>query len=254
DTIRAIAPLGSVGTIDVTVTTPKGTSATGPDSQFTYGTPPTFSALQPKEGSDEVGTTVTITGADLGEATAVRFGTADALSFGAQSSSKIIAVSPPGTGTVPVTVETPFGATSPDSGAQFAYGHTGIPAVQKLSVKRGPAAGGTSVTITGSNFTGASAVSFGETPAASFTVLSQEAISAESPPGTAGIVDVTVTSAFGTSATSSRDHFRYENPVVTDVAPESGPLTGGTLVTITGSGFARGEDKTEFKFGKNDAA
>ena len=62
------------------------------------------------------------------------------------------------------------------------------------------------MTITGTGFTGATAVDFGTTPATSFTVVSDTTITADSPAGT-GTVDVTVTTPGGTSATSSADQF-----------------------------------------------
>jgi hypothetical protein len=65
---------------------------------------------------------------------------------------------------------------------------------------------GTSVTITGTGFLGASAVNFGSAPAASFTVISDTQITAVSPVQSASTVDVTVTTA-ATSATSAADQF-----------------------------------------------
>ena len=77
-----------------------------------------------------------------------------------------------------------------------------------LSVKEGPLAGGTKLTITGTGFTAASTVSFGATKAKASTYISATELSAESPAGT-GTVNVTVTSAGGTSATSAADDFSY---------------------------------------------
>jgi len=122
------------------------------------------------------------------------------------------------------------------------------PAVGKLSVKKGPAAGGTTVTITGANFTGASAVRFGSNEAKSFKVISSTSITAESPAGTTGTVDVTVISPNGASAVVPGDRFTYENPTVTGVSPNTGPKAGGTSVMVTGSGFALGAGTT-LKFG-----
>ena len=48
------------------------------------------------------------------------------------------------------------------------------------------------MTITGSGFTGTTAVDFGSTRAASFTVIDDTSITAVSPAGTARIVDITV--------------------------------------------------------------
>ncbi len=255
DEIRAVAPAQAAGTVSVTVTTPKGTSTADAASQFTYGAPPTLTSIEPDEGPEAGGTVVTITGTQLEQASEVKFGALTAESFGVQSSNTIIAVAPPGTtGTVAITVRTPFGLTTPGASSQFTYVKTGLPPeVKKLSVKKGPAAGGTQLTITGGYFTYATAVNFGQVPAASFKIISQTEISAVSPPNTAGLMDVTVTSPYGTSATSSKDRFRYENPVITSVSPESGPVAGGTLVTITGSGFAYGEGSTVFEF-KHEAA
>ena len=109
-----------------------------------------------------------------------------------------------------------------------------VPAVTGISLSRGPATGGTAVTITGTNLTGATAVDFGST-AATITSDTATQITAVSPAGT-GVVDVTVTTAGGTSAKSSADQFSY-TPVVAGISPASGPATGGTTVTITGAGF-----------------
>jgi hypothetical protein len=95
------------------------------------------------------------------------------------------------------------------------------------------------VTITGTNFTGATAVNFGTTAATGVTVVNATTITATSPAGT-GVVDVTVTTPAGTSATSAADQFTFTAaaaPTVTGISPMSGPATGGTLVTITGTNF-----------------
>jgi hypothetical protein len=127
------------------------------------------------------------------------------------------------------------------------------PQVTKLSPKSGPAVGGTAVTIAGTGFTGATSVSFGATAAASFTVDSGSSIVAVAPAGIAGSVEVSVTGPGGTSATSSAAVYKYKSPTVTAVTPSSGPIAGGTSVTISGSGFALGA-ATTFKFAASVAA
>ena len=84
------------------------------------------------------------------------------------------------------------------------------PGVSSLSPAAGLATGGSSVTIAGHDFTGATAVKFGTTAAASFHVNSDTSITAVSPPGPAGKTDVTVTTPGGQSATSSADQFTYQ--------------------------------------------
>ncbi|HEY2306943.1 MAG TPA: IPT/TIG domain-containing protein, partial [Streptosporangiaceae bacterium] len=90
----------------------------------------------------------------------------------------------------------------------------------------------------GTGFTAAATVKFGGTPATPVTFVSSTVLKATSPAGTAGTVDVTVTTAGGTSALSAADQFKYRaEPTVTGVSPASGPTAGGTVVTITGTGF-----------------
>jgi subtilase family serine protease len=122
--------------------------------------------------------------------------------------------------------------------------NSATPTITKLKPAEGPATGGTSVTITGTNFTGANAVKFGSANAASFTVKSATSITAKSPAGT-GTVHVTITGPEGTSTTSPADRFHYL-PTVTKVSPTSGPVGGGTTVTITGVGLT---GATSVKFG-----
>ena len=112
------------------------------------------------------------------------------------------------------------------------------PRVSSVSVTSGPAAGGTSVTVTGTGFTGATAVRFGGTPAASFTVNGDTSITALSPVASAGTVDITVTTPGGTSAASASDQFTFiSTPAVSGINPNSGTVNGGTLVMITGANF-----------------
>ena len=77
-----------------------------------------------------------------------------------------------------------------------------LPHITKIEPDEGPVAGKTTVTITGTNFTGATAVSFGPTKAESFKVNSATSITAESPPApgvVSGTVEVTVTTPEGES-------------------------------------------------------
>ena len=100
-------------------------------------------------------------------------------------------------------------------------------------------AGGTQVSIWGSRLEGATVVDFGSTAASAMTVVSDHEITATSPAGVAGSVDVTVTTPSGTSATSPGDQFTYgvPVPVVRHLDPRSGPVAGGTQVSIDGSNF-----------------
>ncbi|HYM45698.1 MAG TPA: IPT/TIG domain-containing protein [Solirubrobacteraceae bacterium] len=127
-----------------------------------------------------------------------------------------------------------------------------IPTVTKVSPSNGPVAGGTTVTITGTNFTAATAVAFGSTAATSFTVNSATKITAVSPAEPAGIVDVRITGPAGTSAIALKDRFKF-TPTVTSLSPNAGSKAGGTSVTVSGTGFGVGTTATIFKFGSTRA-
>jgi hypothetical protein len=83
------------------------------------------------------------------------------------------------------------------------------PVVTAISPKSGGVAGGVTVTVTGSGFTSAISVQFGGNDASSMTLVSDTQITATSPPGAAGAVDVTVLTPAGTSAISLADKFTY---------------------------------------------
>ncbi|HEX4188191.1 MAG TPA: IPT/TIG domain-containing protein [Solirubrobacteraceae bacterium] len=138
--------------------------------------------------------------------------------------------------------------TSIGTSRTLTVGTPPAPAVTKVTPAKGPAAGGTTVTITGKNLSEATGVMFGSVAATSFTVKSPTAISAVSPAETAGLVDVTIASPGGTSPLTSADHFKFAPPTITSVSPNSGPAAGGTSVSVTGTGFAPGTTGTSFRF------
>ena len=103
-----------------------------------------------------------------------------------------------------------------------------------VSPSGGSPSGGSLVQITGSNFTGATAVKFGGVSAPGFSVVNDSTINATTPSGS-GVVDVTVTTAGGTSATNSTDHYDFvAAPAIRGVSPTHGPIAGGNSVTLSG--------------------
>ena len=251
--VNATAPAGT-GVADVRVETARGTSAATSADQFAFIGAPTLSSLSPEQGGASGGNTVTVAGSGLSSATRVTVGGQD-VAFEAVSGSSLKFVAPSAGGALPVVVTAPpctspllAGVASCGSSNALTYTFTGGPTVTKLAPKKATVVGGVLVTITGTKLTGATAVRFGAIEATSFTVKSATSISATAPAGDAGTADVTVTTAEGTSALTSADHFKYL-PTVTGVSPAHGTKAGGAPVTITGSGFAGGTTATSFKFG-----
>jgi hypothetical protein len=144
---------------------------------------------------------------------------------------------------------TVFAADGTSAGTAHVVNIGAIPApvVTKVTPTKAVAGDGTTITVTGANFVEgeATSVSFGGA-AAAFTVVSGTKITAVAPATVVGTVDVTVSTRFGTSATSTKDLVKLL-PAVTGVSPASGARAGGTAVTVTGAGFAPGA--TAFKFG-----
>jgi len=89
------------------------------------------------------------------------------------------------------------------------------PVITSVAPDFGPVAGGTTVTITGTDLASTSAVKFGTVPATSFKAESETKITAVAPPSAKVVgVDVTATTIAGTSATGKDDRFFYEGCVV----------------------------------------
>jgi uncharacterized protein YhjY with autotransporter beta-barrel domain len=244
--ITATAPAGSAGTVNVTVTTPAGTSATGPANQYTYVSGPTITAVSPGSGPITGGTAVILTGTGFTGATTVTFGGTPAIAFTVDSPTQISATAPSGSaGPAVVAVTTPGGI------ATGTYTYVAAPTVTALSPSSGSAAGGTSVSVTGTGFTGATSVTFGAAPATSFTVNSATSITATAPAGS-GVVNVRVTTTGGTSAAAAGNAFTYvATPTVTALSPDTGPATGGTVVTLTGTNLT---GATAVRFGATPAS
>ena len=172
-------------------------------SGFLYA--PRVAGVSPSSGPQ--GSSVTITGTGFTGATTVHFGLKAAVSFTVNGDTSITAITPAGrTATVAVSVTGPGGTSGLNPSDMFTF--TLTPRIASLSPTQGSADGGTKVTITGVNFTGATAVYFGGVTA-SFTVNSSQKITAVTPPATdASVVSVVVSSPTGTSAPST---FIYTN-------------------------------------------
>ena len=153
--------------------------------------PPTVAAVSPPTGTEAGGTLVTIIGTSFDGASLVDFGTTAATDFAVLNNNVITADSPVGIGTVDVTVTTAAGTSIISPGDKFTYIAAFLPTVTGLSPTSGSEAGGTLMTITGTSFTGATAVDFGTTAATDLTVVNGTTITADSPAGT-GVVNVTV--------------------------------------------------------------
>jgi len=137
-------------------------------------------------------------------------------------------------GTVDVTVTTPDGTSAHSSADEFTY--VDAPVVTSLTPDSGSAAGGTPVTITGTDLTGATTVTVGGTEVTGLDVVNGTTIHATTPAGANGPADVVVTTPYGSSTDSGDGAFTYVGPTVTSLDPTTGPAaTAGTTVVLTGT-------------------
>ncbi|MFI9392415.1 IPT/TIG domain-containing protein [Streptomyces bauhiniae] len=193
--------------------------------------------ISPNQGSTGGGTLVTITGTNLSGTSAVTFGTRPATSITNVSPTQVTAVSPSGTGTVGVTVTTAGGTSNP-----IPFFYVGAPFKSSVSPVSGPLAGGNTVTLNGVGLATATSVAFGANTATP-TVVSDTQLTVTVPAGAAaGPVGVSVTTAGGTN--NGLSYTYVDVPTVTTVAPASGPTSGGTGVTITGTNLDTTESVT----------
>jgi hypothetical protein len=115
------------------------------------------------------------------------------------------------------------------------------PDVSSVAPASGGAAGGTAVTIVGKYLDGATGVSFGSTPASSFSVDSPSQITAIAPASAAATVDVRVTGPGGSSEVGAGDHYTFTAPAATTTTSTtlsgSSPL-GGVIAKPAVSAFS----------------
>jgi hypothetical protein len=221
NTIQLAVPISAVtGPLQISLMFPGGA---GLITSTNFRMLPTISSFSPTSGPG--GTTVIITGANLNEKSPhadVAFNGVIATSYGAFSANTITSTVPAGATSGPITVTTTNGSMT---SSQIFYLP---PAITSFTPTN--SAPGTRVTITGSNFTNASSVTFNGV-AASFNVTNNTTIGATVP---SGVVTgpISVTTPGGTA--NSSGNF-YGAPIITDFNPKHG--LPGTNVTLTGTNF-----------------
>ncbi len=241
--LQTVTPAHTSGIVDVVVTNPS------PDSQaatrsgaFTFANAVTITSVSPANGPPTGGTAVTIAGAAFVSGATVQFGGVAAPTVNVVNSSTINATTPSGSGTVNLTVINPGNDSATLTGG-FTFDppktQSVAPVIASVEPSSGGISGGTAVMLTGTNFQTGATVRFGTQLATTVSVISGGQISAVSPAGVAGPVDIRVTnpdSLFDDAPAA----FTYTGITITNVSPNVGSTLGGTVVTITGSEFNSG--------------
>jgi hypothetical protein len=249
--ITVTSPAGT-GVVGLTVTLPNGTQGSI-KSAYTYSLPPSVTGVSPNSGSLSGGNSVTITGQNFRAGAKVSFGGTASTNVVFTNGSTLSATVPgrANAGSVAVTETNPDGQTASLNNG-YSYVSSNPPTITSLNPVRGTAAGGTSVTIAGTNFLSGATVTFGGVAAAQVTVSSSTQIVAVTPAdgnSSGGPVPVVVTNPGGMNATNSFDYVGSQ--AVTSVNPTTGPAAGGIAVDVYGSGFV---PTTQILFGATNSA
>jgi IPT/TIG domain len=233
---------GQEGAVTVYVTNPDGQTASLPAS-YTYDLPPAVTGVTPNAGPIAGGNTVTVNGQYFRGSPAaptVSFGalTIPAASVTFVNNTQLRVVLPSGgSGTVAVTVVNPDGqiASLPN-----AYTFNPAPSITGVTPGAGSTAGGTTVTITGTNFISGATVAFGQNNATSVAFVSATKLTAVTPPSTGGVegaVTVYVTIPDGQTAALPASYVYHLPPAIISLTPSSGPTSGGNTVYVNGQYF-----------------
>lgn len=232
--VTCTAPAKAAGAYDVVVTNTDNQTATLVGA-YTYDPAPTVSSISPSSAaSNTAGTVVTITGTNFISGATVTIG-------------GLACTAPDYTG-VPTSIScsTPSIAagvysivvTNPDTqDGTLTNGITFFdpPTITSVTPAVGPAAGGNTITIAGTNFDTNTNITVDGLACTTKTFVSATSMTCLLPAHAAGAVAVVVTNPDGITAT---DSYTYQDPpVISSVSPTNGPLTGGTAITITGTGF-----------------
>ena len=228
--ITATVPTGAT-TGKISVNTPGGTAQSA--GVFTVTTLPVISGFNPTSGA--IGSSVVITGANFVSVTSVAFNGVTSASPTVNSPTRITATVPGGATTGPISVTTASGT------GQSAANFTVIPAPTITGLSPSSGSAGTTVTITGTSFSDAIAVTFNGLNAGSFNVGSVTQIVAAAPAGvTTGPIRVTTPggtavsgSSFTALAAPSNDNFA------------SAQIISGTSGTVSGSNVAATKETGE---------
>lgn len=220
----------------ITVTTPGGTSSS--TANFSYAVVPTISNFRPISSPITGGTVVFVEGTNLVNVSAVTLAGVPVQSYTAHTPQLISALSAPTANTVSGPIKVVTGAGTVYSEEIFDYTTVdNTPTIDNISPTTGPVAGGTTITITGTNLSTVFAVTVDGIQAQQVTHISDTQVQCVTAPGIAGSGEVMVYSVYGVAM--STQHFTYASttnaPTISFIAPIAGPLAGGTAVTIAGT-------------------
>lgn len=248
--VTVTAPPNSAGVDNIVLQTWSGAATVTSSSAYTYVTPPTITSFTPTTHLTSGSGTVTLTGNNLTNTTQVTIGGVAATNLTVDSPTQVSFTVPAGTaGLSTVSLSTALGGTTSNSGT---FRYIEAPTITSLTPTVGPIAGGTTVTVTGTNLANTTSVTVGGVEVTALTNISNTSISFTTAlSGVAGLRNIVLETYSGVGTVTSSGAFRYvPAPTITAITPSAGPVAGGNTVTITGTNLT---NTTSVSFGGTPA-
>lgn len=239
--LTVVTPVSATpGMVDVIVVNGDGQQTRLVDG-FRYLLPlPTLNTVTPARGPSSGGTLITINGTNFFTSPTVLVNQTPATNVTRLSATRLTAVTPPGTpGIVRVSVANIDGQQASLSAA-FAY--DAAPSIASVTPSRGPVAGGTRITLHGADFQSGALVRIGGSPAVATAVVDANTVTTLTPPGVAGTADIELTNIDSQRGVSMAGFTYDAAPSIASLSPTTGSTNGGTVVTLTGTGFVAGAE------------
>ena len=167
---------------------------------------PTIAAISPNVGVFTGNTVITITGNNFVNVSGVTFGGTSATNVTVANVTSLTANTPSGTIGAAVDVAVVATAGTATSNAAFTY-TAPAPTIASVAPVNGPNTGLTAISITGTNYISVTGVTIGGNSASNLTTISANLITARTPAGSVGNVDIVVTAAGGN--VTSTNAFEY---------------------------------------------
>ncbi|HET8733021.1 MAG TPA: IPT/TIG domain-containing protein, partial [Anaeromyxobacteraceae bacterium] len=248
-----LTPAHALGVVDVVVTNPDAQAATK-GGAFTFvfpaDPPPSLASAAPAQGPADGGTSVNLSGSGFIAPVSVTFGSVPATVVSVSPTLVTVLAPAQAAGTVAIqlTNADTQAATLP---AAFTYTAAPVvppPTLTGVTPASGPTAGGTTLALSGADFDAGASVTVGGLGA---TMVSRTAttLTVTSPPHGAGLVDVVVTNGSGKSASLPGAFTYVAPPTLSSVSPASGLTSGGTSITLAGTGFVPGPGGSQVSIG-----
>jgi hypothetical protein len=235
-------PQGSAGLQNVSVDVNGAVVTLGGGFVYLLGPAPQITAITPDRGPREGGTSITILGSGLSSGIKVSIDDRDCIN---------VVVSAGGTSLTCATPEGSYGAkdvvvTALDTqSARLSRGYSYVsgpaPTLISISPDFGPPEGGSTVTLTGSNFVAGTKVFLDGLACTSMAVVSSTTITCQTPARSYALGrSVNVTNPDGQSAALANGYSWSlgPSPAITSISPTFGPPEGGTALTLSGTNFS----------------